>query len=432
MSADVLPKAMECEQAEQRLRIAVVYSRLPFPMMRGDQMTVAHLLAYLAKRGHTVDLYTLDLDGEVSEVQHAWLQEACRTVRVFRHSRASKVWGLVRGSMRLLPLQVAIFWNRAMAHELRRSLGQAQYDIVYNYYPRTAPAVEHAVGSGGTPKTFLALQLSQTLNTRRMAQHESRWFWRLVYNVEARLMGRYESRVWQRFDRTMLIGPADVQAIEQQCREHGQPTIDNWLYGAHGTDTTKYLAATDEEIVENRVVFSGSMLYPPNVQAALWFVDRVWPLVRSEVPEASFFIQGRDPVDEVRALDGRDGIVVTGTVPDVGEIIRSAAVCVNPMLAAGGMQNKLLEYMASAKAVVASNVANEGIRAPDSTLRVADDPREFAREVVVLLRDPVAASALGQRASDHVRTHWTWESHFRLLEEAFVDELGADHPSTPG
>lgn len=431
MSADVLPKVMEAEVAERRLRIAVVYSRLPFPMMRGDQMTVAHLLAYLGKRGHTVDFYTLDLDGELSNVQRDWLGQVCRSSHLFRHSRLSKAWGLVRGTVRRLPLQVGVFWNRALAKELRRSLAQDQYDIVYNYYPRTAPAVEYAAGSGRT-KTFLALQLSQTLNTRRMAQHENRWFWRLVYRVETRLMGRYEARVWQRFDKTMLIGPADVEAIEQQCIEHGQPKIDNWLYGAHGTDTTKYLAATEAEVVSNRVVFSGSMLYPPNVQAALWFVDRVWPLVRAQVPEATFVIQGRDPVDEVRALDGQEGIVVTGTVPDVGEIIRSAAVCVNPMLAAGGMQNKLLEYMASAKAVVASSVANEGIRAPDSTLRVADEPGEFAREVVELLLDPAAATALGQRASDHVRTHWTWESHFQLLEKAFVDELDARPSGTSG
>jgi glycosyltransferase involved in cell wall biosynthesis len=161
------------------------------------------------------------------------------------------------------------------------------------------------------------------------------------------------------------------------------------------------------------------MLYPPNVQAVLWFVDKVWPAVRAAVPDATFVIQGRDPAASVRRLDGHDGIRVTGTVPDVGVLIRSAQVCVNPMLAAGGMQNKLLEYMACAKAVVASTVANEGIRAPSETVVIADHPDEFASAVVGLLGDPESAGALGAAARRYVVAEWTWEKHFLDLEEAF-------------
>ena len=227
--------------------------------------------------------------------------------------------------------------------------------------------------------SFLALQLSQTLNTKRMARYERSWFKRQIYRIETVLMGRFEARVWQDFDKVVLIGPADVAAVKEQCRAHGQPEIDNWIYGAHGTDTDKYVPANPSEIVPGRVIFSGSMLYPPNIQAVLWFVEHVWPAVRAQIPDATFVIQGRDPSAKILELDGQDGIWVTGTVPDVGVLIRSAQVCVNPMLAAGGMQNKLIEYMACGKAVVASSVANEGIRAPGDVLIVADAAGRFRR-----------------------------------------------------
>jgi glycosyltransferase involved in cell wall biosynthesis len=89
------------------------------------------------------------------------------------------------------------------------------------------------------------------------------------------------------------------------------------------------------------------------------------------------------------------------------------------MLAAGGMQNKLIEYMACSKAVVASSVANEGIRAPENVMIVADTPDPFADAVIRLLIDPEVATRLGAAARAYVLSEWTWEKHFFHLEQAF-------------
>ncbi|MBX9918732.1 MAG: hypothetical protein K2Y33_02695, partial [Mycolicibacterium frederiksbergense] len=80
MSKAQLPRAMTCDASPRPLRIALVYSRIPFPMMRGDQMTVAHLISFLAARGHDIDLYTLAVDGDLSAEQDAWLKQSCKKV----------------------------------------------------------------------------------------------------------------------------------------------------------------------------------------------------------------------------------------------------------------------------------------------------------------------------------------------------------------
>ena len=419
-----LPRAMDCPPSAQPLRIALVYSRIPFPMMRGDQLTVAHLISFLAQRGHAVDLYTLAVDGHLDAAQEQWLRQACRTVHIYPQPWYAKAVGLLVGILSLLPLQVSIFRNPALKRDLARAVASGDYDIVYCYYPRTAPAIPTSVKEMPKTASFLALQLSQTLNTKRMADEERNLFKRWIYRLETALMGRYESRVWQDFNRVVLIGPADVAAVKDECRAHGRPEIDNWIYGAHGTDTDKYVPATPDDIVPGRVIFSGSMLYPPNIQAVLWFVENVWPAVLAAVPAATFVVQGRNPPAAlVEELDARDGIWVTGTVPDVGVLIRSAQVCVNPMRAAGGMQNKLIEYMACGKAVVASPVANEGIRAPGGTLVVADTPDAFADAVIRLLKDPKSADELGAAARRYVLSEWTWEKHFLDLEQAFSESL---------
>lgn len=426
---EALPKVMDCPPSDRPLRIAIVYSRLPFPMMRGDQLTVAHLISFLAARGHDVDLYTLDMQGKLSGTQREWLERNCRKLRIYRHGPVRIVRGLIAGLFRREPVQVAMFRNEVLARELAASTRSNAYDVIYCYYMRSAHAVLQPPArlhrnATTFPATFLAMQLSQSLNTRRILENERNPVRRWFYRIETTRCEWYEARVWQRFTRSVLIGPADVAKVKAVCAAQGQPEIDNWVYGAHGTDLSHYRAARPDEIVPGRVVFSGSMLYQPNVQAVLWFVEHCWARIRAAVPDAHLVIQGRDPTAPIRELDGRDGISVTGTVSDMGINIRSASVCINPMRAAGGMQNKLIEYMASAKAVVATSIANEGTMAPDDALLLADEAPAFADAVIGILTDPRLGAAFGAAARRYVESNWTWESHFLKLEKAIFESLG--------
>lgn len=426
-----LPKQMDRDAAERPLRILVHYSRVPFPMMRGDQLTVAHLLSYLKARGHAVDFLTTDVDGEMTEQQAGWLQAACNKVVIVPQGKLARLLGVLRGTVRLQPLQVGLFDNPRITSTARAGIEAGEYDIIYCYYLRSVTAVPKGFApdtvltfNGRRTAAFLAMQLSQTLNTRRICENASGLAKRLVYGLEARLMRRFEARIWQRFTKVMLIGPKDVEAVEDACAREGQPKIANWLYGAHGTNVEAFTPAREEDVVPGRIIFSGSMLYQPNVQAVLWFHQHCWPQIRAARPDAEWHIAGRDPLPEVRALGNSPGVVVTGTVPDVGAHIRKAAVCINPMLAAGGMQNKLIEYMACAKPVVATSVANEGIMAPaGEALEIADDAEAFTAAVLELLNSPEQARRLGQSARAFVLDNWTWEAHFDKLETAFYDAV---------
>ena len=426
-----LPKVMDSTPAERPLRILVIYSRVPFPMMRGDQLTVSHLLSYFKARGHSVDFYTTDVDGEMTSEQEAWLDSACNSVHIVSQSMMAKLKGTLKGIFSLQPLQVGLFDNVRISNSVIKGVTSGEYDIVYCYYLRSVTAVPGGFApgqvqlfNGRRTAAFLAMQLSQTLNTRRIYENSTGTVKRLVYGLEARLMQRFEARVWQRFTKVMLIGPKDVEAIENACAAENQPKISNWIYGAHGTNVEAFKAAQQEEINPNRILFSGSMLYQPNVQAVLWFYKNCWPEIRAAHPEADWYIVGRDPLPEIIELGNEEGITVTGTVPDVGKYMRQAAVCINPMLAAGGMQNKLIEYMASGKAIVATTVANEGIMGPDGeALAIADDAHSFTATVLELLNDPEKAWALGQSARTFAMENWTWEAHFDKLESAFYDAI---------
>ncbi len=418
------PPAMKVGFSNRPLRIAVVYGRSPLPMWHADQLTVAHLLAFLKARGHAVDLFAIDTGAKADDEDMAWLATNCRTVRMYTHDRLSILRGLVKVVIGARPAQVGLFSHYRQRDDV---MAAAQdYDIVYTYYFRSAEITRAIKSSGNVdrPKTFLAMQLSQTLNTRRIARNAPNLAYRLFYSAESALVARYESQIWRHFDRAVLISRHDVDAIDASAARLGRPAMENVVLCAHGVDSDRFRPRDDIVPVPGRIVFSGVMRTPTNVQAMQWFVAKVWPLIRAGAPHAHLDIVGRKPSAEVMALTGTPGVTVVGTVPDTAAPIAAGSVCINPVQAGGGMQNKLIEYLSSGKPVVATSVANEGIGARHGQhLLIADRPRDFADAVLGLLRDAAQRETLGRAARQYVLDNWTWEAHFLKLESAFYEAL---------
>jgi polysaccharide biosynthesis protein PslH len=414
-----LPPTMEVPRAEVSLSIAFVYSRSPLPMKRADQMTVAHLLEFLHARGHKVDLFTLD-DGEpVLSDADDWLAHRCRSVHVLSHGIRKKAMGLVRGFLRRWPLQVALYHSKEQTRCLAMAMSEKTYDFAYCYYLRTAEALLSALHQAtSAPTSVLALQLSQSLNTRRIRENHHTWYDRVVYGLESRLIRKYEARIWSRFAATVLIGPQDVEEIRSVCREEGVAEIDNWVYGPHGVDTNHFSPRPNVQSEPFSLVFCGAMMTNTNVDAITWFCDNVWPLVLSNEPRALLRIVGREPSRAVRRLSRRARVEVLGEVADVADHLCRAAVFVNPIRSAAGQQNKLLEALSMARPVVATPMANEGIGAVDGRdILIASQPAEFCRQIMTLFNDSVLCEKLGHSARRFVEAEWTWEHHFLRLEE---------------
>jgi glycosyltransferase involved in cell wall biosynthesis len=419
---------MVVETAPRRLRIALVYSRVPLPMTRADQMTMAHLIEYLTARGHLIDLFTLDTGEPISDAQREWLAAKCNRLEIARQGFLMSLLGLLGAMLHDRPLQVGWFTNYKQIACARKAVAAGGYDVIYTYYIRSAEVARGIALAGvarkpGQPATFLALQLSQALNTRRIAEHATRLRDKIIYGFERASMRRYESRVWRDFSRTVLIGRQDVDEIRAACREQNLPEIDNYLLCAHGVDTERFRPRPDltEPLT---LVVSGVMRTNTNIQAVTWFVRNCWPAVKAAVPGVKFLIVGRSPPPEVTAFAVADpAITVTGEVPDPANYIARATVCINSMQAGAGMQNKLIEYLASGKAVVATPVANEGVgAAPGTHLIVAESPESFARAVIDLLRDPDRRARLGSAAREYIERNWTWEKFFAELEADMLAE----------
>ncbi|MCW5623678.1 MAG: glycosyltransferase, partial [Burkholderiales bacterium] len=166
------------------------------------------------------------------------------------------------------------------------------------------------------------------------------------------------------------------------------------------------------------LVFEGSMAFGPNIDAAVFFVREVLPVIRRSVPSVRLVLVGRDPVPEVRAL-ASDHVEVTGSVPDVRPYVAGSRVFVSPLRFGAGIKNKILQAWSMGKATVATSVSVSGLPAEDGVnLLVRDGVEALAGGVIELLRSEQRCRALGDAGRRLVEAHFSWDAKALEFERA--------------
>ncbi|MGH7628391.1 MAG: glycosyltransferase family 4 protein [Gemmatimonadales bacterium] len=163
------------------------------------------------------------------------------------------------------------------------------------------------------------------------------------------------------------------------------------------------------ESPEPSIILTGVMSFGPNIDAACYFAERVWPLVHAARPDARFVIAGRSPTPAVAALGAQPGITLLPDVPSIEAVLRSCWLAVAPMQTGTGIKNKVLEAWASGKPVVMSPLARNGLRVRGQVAElVARKPAEFASLVLGLLDDRERRLRLGLAAREGVARVHSW------------------------
>ncbi len=175
-----------------------------------------------------------------------------------------------------------------------------------------------------------------------------------------------------------------------------------------------------------RVLFLGSFVHPPNVEAATRLARVIFPPVRARLPNTVLEIVGDAPPLEVRALAG-EGVVVTGGIADTAPYLEQAAVVAAPLRLGGGMRVKVLEALAAGKALVATPRAVAGIElVPGTHALVADTDTELADHLIALLERADRRRQLGNAAREWATAHLGWEHATAAYGRLYSDLLGGD------
>lgn len=387
------------------MRILYVAHRVPYPPDKGDKIRGWHFLARLA-RTNVVDLACLADDPK--DLAPEWinaLYAVCNRVEVIYRPRSMALMASARALWSGAAMSLPFFRDARLQSTVDRWIGERRYDAALAH---SAPMAQYIPARNGLVRVadFCDVDSEKWRQYAGMTPPPKRW----VYRREARKLRAWETEVARTWDSVVLATQPEAALFRGFCKEGRVEVVPNGV----DADFFRPCGAPGET-----VLFTGAMDYFPNIEGVVWFAKEIWPLIRNERPRTRFVIVGPRPSDAVRALhDPEQGIEVRGRVRDVREAIAEAAVCVAPLRIARGIQNKVLEAMASTRPVVVTHAAFEGVTAtPGRDLLVADEPAAFAGQVVDLLADPARRRRVGENARTAVLASHAWDAHAGALEK---------------
>lgn len=170
------------------------------------------------------------------------------------------------------------------------------------------------------------------------------------------------------------------------------------------------------------VLFIGVFGHRPNVDAVLWFTREVWPLIRRKAPDMAFHVVGNYAPAEILELDGKDGIVIEGHVPDLAPLLSSSRVAVAPLRYGAGIKGKIATAMGAGIPNVCTSIAVEGMGIENGRQAlIADAPPAFADAVLRLDADAELWRRLSGAGLGLVREHFSEEAGTRQFERVLKE-----------
>ncbi len=375
--------------------------RIPYPPNKGEKLRAYHELRHLAGRHDVWLACFVDDPDDLSHVPA--LRQWCRDVAAVQlHKKAA----MFRAAVSWLAggtLTEGYFRARRLAQTLAAWTRQVHFDCVFAY---SSSMAGYALN---VPAARRVLDFVDLDSAKWRAYAQRRGFpASLIFGREAARLAARE-RAWAKaFDASVFITPAEAADLAAPDAAGKVHVVGNGVSPPAGERPGLPREAN--------VGFVGVMDYFPNVEAVCWFVEQVWPRVRSRCPDATFWIVGRAPNARVRALAAAPGVRVTGAVDDVARYLEKFRVSVAPFQTARGLQNKVLEAMAARRPVVATSRIARSLqgRAGEHFL-VADSPEDFAGRVIELLTDDAAAAVVAARGAELVAGYYRWDRELEKL-----------------
>jgi GT2 family glycosyltransferase/glycosyltransferase involved in cell wall biosynthesis len=168
-------------------------------------------------------------------------------------------------------------------------------------------------------------------------------------------------------------------------------------------------------------LFIGGFQHTPNTDAVLFFLEKIYPMVKERLPGAKFYIIGDKAPPEVVAL-ADENVVITGLQRDVRPFFESVRLSIAPLRFGAGVKGKINQSMAWGVPVVGTSVAVEGMEltAGDDVL-VADEPEEFALALVTLYESGQLWNRLSDNGIKKTRALYSTDAARKKLEFVFSD-----------
>ena len=397
----------------KNMKILFLSPTVPFPLTDGGRIRVFNLLKQIAEKSDVtllaLETQPTDADG-VAQLQQFGIQvhlvpNAPTLPRVSFRT-------LANAFLKRQPITVARYDLPVYRQKFRELVATEDFDLVHYEMFHTAQFQTEV-----DLPSVLSQQNVDSAIWRRLCGETANPFYKFAYWTQQLAFQRYERVLSPKFDAVTCTSAIDAAVFQRHCAADTIEIIPN------GVDVTHYQPDFTSEAPAH-LIYIGSMDWYPNEDAVAFFADEVLPQIQEKIPNVQFSIVGGNPSARVQRLTEREGVVVTGRVPEIKPYFAEATVFVVPLRIGSGTRLKILEALAMGKAIVSTTVGAEGLDLKNGEeIFIADEPTTFADAVTRLLTDASLRRRIGENGRARVEQDYDWRSIGQKLHTLYTKIL---------
>lgn len=392
------------------MKILMLTPYLPFPLMSGGQTRSYNLIKNLSKK-HEITLFSLIKDN----AERKYIPELlkfCKNVRVF--NRPPKPWTLhniLRTGFSTYPFLVVRNLATKQSGAIEEELSSNKYDLIH---AETFYVMPH-IPITNTPPILLVEQTVEYLVYKHYVTETASKLLAPLLSLDVMKLKFWETYYWKRAKKVVAMSDSDRVQMEILSPGLSIDIVPN------GIDTDYFAGKKREKPDPPKVLYVGNFTWLQNIEAVELLINKVWPKIKKQVPQAKLWIVGMHMTDYIRNLKSSD-IDVSEGMPDIRDAYRKSTVLVTPIRGPGGTRLKILEAMASSLPVVTTTVGAEGLGVKNGKEALVEDNLEdLVASTVKILKDPMLAQKLGTSGWDFVRKNYTWDISAQKLSRIYEE-----------
>jgi glycosyltransferase involved in cell wall biosynthesis len=196
----------------------------------------------------------------------------------------------------------------------------------------------------------------------------------------------------------------------------------------NSVDLSKFSPLVDGTAVRSKynlndvfvIIFHGFLSYAPNREAAKLLAENILPHILEKHPDVYLLLVGKNPPEL-----SHPNVISTGFVKSAAEYLAAADLAVVPLMRGGGTKLKMLEYLASGKAIVSTFKAAEGLDLEnEKDLLMSRYPdAEFIQLVLRCIEDENLRKSLAVNARKKAEYLYDWELNAEKAVRVYRDLL---------
>lgn len=388
------------------MKILYLTARQPYPVTKGDQIIAYEQIKELSKKHeiHLISFYTEDYDVLFNE-----MNKYCKKIYLFKDNKIKQLISILKTFFNFSSIQANCYYRHNVNKRIKEIYDQVKPDIVHVQSFRMAKYFF----DDSIKKKSIDLIDAYSLNMLNRAR-KAKIIIKPLWYIEYYLLKKFEKEILSSYKYKFIVAKRDKDYL-QDCNI----TIN---YNGTSLDNENKKEVNKKDNIN--IIFQGNMSYYPNVQAVRFIIKELLPKIKLICPNIKLSIVGSNPSNDILKYKS-EYIEFTGYVESMKPYLNKADMAIYPIFSATGIQNKVLEAMASKIPCIISKEAALGVPGlvNKKNILIADNLEQYIDYFKFILTDSIMVNSIINEGYNLIKEKYSWKRHVSVLENIWMDEV---------